>query len=124
MLQISRSATLAALLATIAIACVACQKPGPVNGQMTVTILGDNGSRSFSPGTVSVPLGTVVTWINQDAQGHTVTMPSVFDSGPIPPNGGRWSWVASAAGTYTYHCLIHPDMNGTIVVTVPTPTGY
>jgi plastocyanin len=124
MLHLSRSATAAAFLVTVAIACVACQKQGPVNGQMTVNIKSDSGSRSFDPGTVTVPLGTVVTWINQDAQGHTVTMPSVFDSGPIPPNGGRWSWVASAAGTYTYHCLIHPDMNGTIIVTVPQPTSY
>lgn len=124
MLHNIRSATLAALLATVAVACVACQKQGPVNGQMTVTIAGDNGSRSFNPGSISVPMGTIVTWINQDGQGHTVTMPGVFDSGPIPPNGGRWSWVASVAGTFTYHCLIHPGMNGTITVTVPAPTPY
>lgn len=91
---------------------------------MTVIINGDSGSRSFAPGKFSVPLGTIVTWVNNDAVGHTVTMPQVFDSGPIPPNGGRWSWVASVAGTYTYHCLIHPDMNGTITVTVPQPTSY
>ena len=124
MQSIRRRATLAAVLATVAIACAGCQQPGPVNGQMTVTIAGDNGSKSFSPGNFSVPMGTIVTWINQDSQGHTVTMPGVFDSGPIPPNGGRWSWVASIAGTFTYHCLIHPDMNGTLTVTVPTPTGY
>ena len=58
------------------------------------------------------------------AAGATVTVPGVFDSGPIPPNGGRWSWVASVAGTFTYHCLIHPDMNGTVSVTVPSPTSY
>jgi plastocyanin len=124
MLHFTRGATFAALLATVAIACVACHKPGPVDGQMVVNIDGDHGNKSFNPGTVSVPMGTVVTWINRDVQGHTVTMPGVFDSGPIPPNGGRWSWVASAAGTFTYHCLIHPGMNGTIVVTVPVPTGY
>jgi plastocyanin len=91
---------------------------------MTVMISGDSGSRSFNPGKFSVPMGTIVTWVNDDAVGHTVTAPGVFDSGPIPPNGGRWSWVASIAGTYTYHCLIHPDMNGTLTVTVPQPTSY
>lgn len=124
MLHFTRGAAVAALLATVAIACVACHKQGPVDGQMVVNIVGDNGGRSFNPGSISVPMGTVITWINQDAQGHTVTMPGVFDSGPIPPNGGRWSWVASAAGTFTYHCLIHPGMNGTIVVTVPAPTSF
>ena len=124
MLPTVRSATLAALLAMVAIVCAGCQKHGPENGQLVVTIKGDDGSRSFTPGNVSVPMGTIVTWINQDSQGHTVTVPGVFDSGPIPPNGGRWSWVASVAGTFTYHCLIHPDMNGSVSVTVPSPTSY
>jgi plastocyanin len=124
-MHITRRATFAAILAMVTVACVACQKPGgPVNGQMTILITGDSGNRSFNPGNVSVPLGTIVTWINQDSQPHTVTVPSVFDSGPIPPNGGRWSWVASVAGTFTYHSLIQPDMNGTITVTVPAPTSY
>ena len=120
----TRSGALAAILGATVVAFSGCQKPGPVNGQLTVAITHDNGSKSFDPGNVSVPEGTIVTWINQDSVGHTVTAPGVFDSGPIPPNGGRWSWVASVAGTFTYHCLIHPDMNGTITVTVPAPTGY
>jgi plastocyanin len=124
MRHIKRSATLAALLAMVAIACVACQKPGPSNGQMTIYITGDNGGHSFSPGSISVPFGTIVTWINQDSQPHTVTVPDVFDSGPIPPNGGRWSWGASVVGTFTYHSLIQPDMNGTITVTAPTQSNY
>jgi plastocyanin len=120
-----RSAALAAILLATAAACASCQQhPGPTDGQMTVFITADSGSRSFNPGKFSVPMGTIVTWVNNDAVGHTVTEPGVFDSGPIPPNGGRWSWVASIAGTYTYHCLIHPDMNGTLTVTVPAPTGY
>lgn len=120
-----RSAAISAILLATAAACASCQQqPGPVNGQMTVLISGDSGSRSFNPGKFSVPMGTIVTWVNNDTVGHTVTEPGVFDSGPIPPNGGRWSWVASIAGTYTYHCLIHPDMNGTLTVTVPAPTNY
>ena len=120
-----RSAAIAALLLATAVASASCQQhPGPTDGQMTVFITADSGSRSFNPGKFSVPMGTIVTWVNNDAVGHTVTEPGVFDSGPIPPNGGRWSWVASIAGTFTYHCLIHPDMNGTLTVTVPAPTGY
>ena len=102
---------------------VACQQPAQ-NGQQTVYITGDSGGHSFNPGNVSVQVGTIVTWINQDTKPHTVTDVGVFDSGPIPPNGGRWSWGASAVGSYTYHCLIDPDMNGTIVVTTPTVVGY
>jgi len=124
MLHITRSATVAAILAAVAVACVGCQKPaGPQNGQMTIYINGDQGAKSFNPSNATIPAGTIITWINQDTQAHTVTLPGAFDSGPIPPNGGRWSWGASAQGTFTYHCLIHPDMNGTIVVIAPATTS-
>jgi plastocyanin len=125
MLKATRGAALAALLVAVSIACISCQqKPTPSNGQMVVYILGDKGSNSFSPGKFTVSLGTIVTWINQDTEAHTVTDPGVFDSGPIPPNGGRWSWGASVVGTFTYHSLIQPDMNGTVIVTSPTQTSY
>src|SRR5215472_3002120 len=123
MLHISRSATLAAILSGVAVACVACHQNTATNGQLTIYIVGDKGSHSFNPGDLSVPMGTIVTWINQDSQPHTVTDPGAFDSGPIPPSGGRWSWGASQQGTFTYHCLIDPDMNGTITVTAPTQTS-
>lgn len=109
----------------VSIACIACQqKPAPSNGQLVVNIVGDKGSSSFNPGKFTVSMGTIVTWINQDTVAHTVTDPGVFDSGPIPPNGGRWSWGAASVGTFTYHCLIHPDMNGTVTVTSPTQSSY
>lgn len=124
MLLDRRSATLAALLLVATVACAACHQNTPQNGQSTVYIVSDKGGRSFNPGSFSVPLGTIVTWINNDSQPHTVTDPGVFDSGPIPPNGGRWSWGAASVGTFTYHCLIDPDMNGTITVTSPTQSAY
>jgi plastocyanin len=123
MRHLFRSATFAAFLAALSVACGACQQPNQSNGVTTVSIVGDSGDHSFSPGKLFVTIGTIVTWVNQDSKPHTVTDPGVFDSGPIPPNGGRWSWGASVAGSFTYHCLIDPDMNGTIVVSPPTPTS-
>jgi plastocyanin len=115
-----RVAGLACVLAFALFWGLGCQ-PKEQSGFVTVNILGDRGNRSYDPGNITVDMGTVVTWINQDSQGHTVTMAGAFDSGPIPPSGGRWSWVASSAGTFTYHCLIHPEMNGTVTVVVPPP---
>ncbi len=115
-----RLAGLACVLALALFSSVGCQ-PKEQSGFTTINILGDRGKGSYDPGNVTVDMGTVVTWINQDSQGHTVTAPGAFDSGPVPPNGGRWAWVASTEGTFTYHCLIHPGMNGTITVVVPPP---
>jgi len=84
--------------------------PPPVTN--TVSIV----NMTFSPATLNVPVGTTVTWTNNDNMTHTVTSDaSGFDSGDIAP-GGKYSKVFSVAGTYAYHCTIHPGMKGTITV--------
>jgi plastocyanin len=70
---------------------------------------------AFTPATISVSAGTPVSWTNADAATHTIT----FDNGP---DCGRLNTAAStsvtfaAAGTYNYHCSIHPSMRGTVTV--------
>jgi len=55
-------------------------------------------------------------WTNNDSIPHTTTSnASGWDSGTIQP-GGQFSSTFSAAGTFAYHCNIHPGMTGTIVV--------
>lgn len=71
---------------------------------------------SFSPASLTVTAGTTVTWTNNDGMTHTVTADDAsFDSGNITM-GSKYSRLYSTAGTYTYHCTIHPTMKGTIVV--------
>jgi plastocyanin len=71
---------------------------------------------SFSPSSLTVTAGTTVTWTNNDNMTHTVTADDVsFDSGNITM-GSKFSKAFSTAGTYTYHCTIHPTMKGTIIV--------
>ena len=71
---------------------------------------------AFSPATVTVAVGTTVTWTNQDAVAHTATSDtSAFTTGTIDP-GKSASVTFSQAGTFPYHCLIHPNMLGTVVV--------
>ena len=72
---------------------------------------------AFQPASLEVSVGTTVTWTNSGASPHTVTADNgAFDSGRLPP-GARFSQTFDAAGTFTYHCKIHPQMAGTIVVT-------
>ncbi len=109
----------ACLLSVISFACVSCSQKAK-SGQVTIVI----NSNSFSPGSLTVTEGTLVTWINQDSQPHTATAIGAFDSGPIAPNGGRWSWVAAIPGTFQYHSAIQPNMAGSITIVVPGPTSY
>lgn len=79
---------------------------------MAITIQGF----AFNPATITVPVGTKVTWTNKDAATHTVTSDSgVFDSKNLP-TGNTFSYTFSQAGTFAYHCNIHKTMTATIVV--------
>ncbi|MEE9164177.1 MAG: plastocyanin/azurin family copper-binding protein [Thermoplasmata archaeon] len=71
----------------------------------------------YSPGTLTVAAGTTITWVNQDIVIHTVTSDvGLFDSGSMLP-GDRFSFTFTTPGTFTYGCIPHPFMRGTVVVT-------
>ena len=73
---------------------------------------------AFNPPSVTVSVGQTVAWAFQDANPHTVTADD--DSFTSPKgglaNGKTYSHSFDKAGTYTYHCFIHPQMLGTVVV--------
>ena len=72
---------------------------------------------AFQPASIEVPAGSTVTWTNTGAAPHTVTADDgAFDSGQLKP-GATFSQTFTTPGTYTYHCEIHPQMTGTVVVT-------
>ena len=71
---------------------------------------------SFQPATITVPVGTTVTWTNTDSAGHTVAADDgSFTSGTLG-TGAMFSQTFSTAGTFAYHCSIHASMTGTVVV--------
>jgi plastocyanin len=88
-------------------------------GQVTINI----DAKGYKPGKITVAEGTLVTWINNDTQPHTATAIGAFDSGPIPPNGGRWTWVAAVPGTFQYKSLMNPGMAAEITIIVNGPTA-
>ena len=72
---------------------------------------------AFDPKTVSIPAGDTIYYTFQGVQ-HNV----VFDTQGSPANVGTTSSttvkrIFPAAGTFNYHCSIHPQMTGTITVT-------
>jgi plastocyanin len=72
---------------------------------------------AFNPDTLSVPVGTTVTWNNLDNTAHTATADDgSFQSGTLQP-GQSFSFQFQDAGTFTYNCAFHPNMQGTIEVT-------
>jgi plastocyanin len=79
---------------------------------------------AFDPTTITVQVGDSVTWTNQDSTAHTATASGAFDTGNIASSASK-SITFATAGTFAYHCTIHPTMTGTVVVqagTAPEPT--
>ena len=72
-------------------------------------------SFAFSPATLKTRVGQKVTWTNRQGVAHTVTANGAAFNHPMP-SGARFSFAFTKAGTFAYHCTIHPSMHGTIVV--------
>ena len=92
----------------------------------TASMSGASGSGSnvsvinqvkFLNSEVRVPAGTAVEFDNQDSQPHTATSDNgMFDTGLIAA-GAKHSVTFAKAGTFAYHCSLHPFMKAQIVVT-------
>jgi plastocyanin len=68
---------------------------------------------SFSPKPLTVTTGSTITVINDDSTAHTFTANNgAFDTGDVG-GGQRGRVTVDRAGTFAYHCEIHPFMTGT-----------
>jgi len=72
---------------------------------------------AFAPATLTVKVGTTVTWTNRDEEPHTVTAQNGTFRSPGMGTGATYSYTFTRAGSVDYLCTIHPFMHGTVVVT-------
>ena len=91
---------------------------------------------SFSPAAVTIKAGTTVHWANRGPSAHTTTSDNgTWDSGSLAgPSasggayggngspGGSFDFTFTQAGTFSYHCSLHPpstfpNFTGTVIVT-------
>jgi plastocyanin len=93
--------------------------PSPTPSGPSVTIV--SGAQSltttaYNPNPLTVAVGATVTWMNNDNTAHTATANTgAFDTGTIQP-GGQASKQFMTAGSFPYHCTIHPGMVAVINV--------
>ena len=99
-----------------------------------VTVVPDLGSGSstddcvdveygcFIPGTATVDLGGKVIFSNTDSAAHTFSAGSAAD-GPtgefdtsMVMAGNSYEWTADVVGEIPYFCMVHPWMDGMIIV--------
>ncbi len=86
--------------------------PGTPNA-VTITIMRQAGTQSFSPNPASAG-GRMVVFRNGDSIVHRVRMnDGSVDTGDIAPGATSRAIEMPAAGT-NYHCPLHPDMVGAV----------
>jgi plastocyanin len=125
----------AVLCAVAALAVAGCGASGSASGAASDTPSASSASSQSAAGTgtamsasvitikdfsfttpASVSPGATVTVDNKDGLDHTVTADrgGAFDS---PAPAGKSSFTApTKPGSYPFHCSIHPEMHGTLVV--------
>ena len=113
---------LSLLAGTLALAGSACGSSSPsapttTSANVTISILGDRGSQSYSPNPTTMRVGQTVAWQNNDSIAHNATQDAgAFASITVNAGGITTPITMSTAGTFTYHCTIHPGMVGTLTV--------
>ena len=72
---------------------------------------------TFSPVTVTVPVGSTVRWTNHDDIPHTVVSndKTSFKSKALDTDDS-FSYTFTKPGTYLYFCSIHPKMTAKVIV--------
>lgn len=71
---------------------------------------------AFNPGILTVPVGTRVTWTNQDDIPHTVVSTQKTFASPVLDTGEKFSHEFTSPGEHSYYCSMHPKMRGHLVV--------
>ena len=78
----------------------------------------------FNPTNITVPKGTMVTWINNDNVPHKVVSDPYTTHSDLPGlesktinPGESYSYTFNILGSWVYHCHFKPEMQGRVIVT-------
>ena len=80
----------------------------------------------FTPNPIRITAGSTVTWSNTTGVAHTATSNTgAWSTGNIAAGGTSGAIAFPTAGTFSYHCAIHPTMMGAVIVSAaaPAPTS-
>ena len=114
-----KSVCILGLLATVMVATLLLSAGSPGSSANTAEpasaeVKVDNFS--FGPATLTVAVGTTVTWTNRDDIPHTIVSTDKVFKSKVLDTDEKFSFTFSKSGTYPYFCSIHPKMTGSVVV--------
>jgi amicyanin len=102
------------LIAALAVVASSVPAAALANAPHPVTV--EIRDMKYAPNTLTIAVGTKVTWINRDTMPHTVTDRNRSFASAALDAGESYSYTFAAPGEFTYSCLIHPFMVGKVIV--------
>lgn len=96
---------------------------GPAQADTTLAAM--IGNYKYQPNPITVNVGDVVIWTNNDQAPHDVTStsgPTKLASPELNQND-QWGYKFTQPGAYSYYCTLHPDMRATLTVVAATASG-
>jgi plastocyanin len=78
---------------------------------------------TFAPATLTIPVGTTVTWVNADDIPHVVSEKNRAFKSKTLDTDDKFSFTFSTPGTIEYFCTLHPHMVGKIIVQASQPAS-
>lgn len=92
-------------------------RPESANGAhpvATANVTIDNFT--FTPQTITVKVGTKITWTNHDDIPHSVMSANAEFHSKALDTDDSFSFTPTKPGTYSYFCSLHPKMTAQLVV--------
>ncbi|HVR45859.1 MAG TPA: cupredoxin family copper-binding protein [Candidatus Binatia bacterium] len=123
--MLAPASALAAVAVVMFAAAAVCAKTGPGNSNSVglagvppdPTVAVKISEFAYKPATVTIKVGTTLKWTNYDSIQHTVTARhGAFKSGNLGL-GKSFSHTFKTTGKFSYYCIFHTFMNGTVIVT-------
>jgi plastocyanin len=71
---------------------------------------------TFKPDAVTIPVGTRITWQNDDDIPHSIVETTGKFHSMALDTEDKFSFTFDKAGTFEYFCGLHPHMKGKVVV--------
>ena len=114
---VAAAATLSACSPPFAAACSA-KGAATATAANTVKVADSQKQGAYQPDPVTVQAGQSVTWTWEDqANQHSVSADDSSFESCLQGASSTFTTTFVKAGTYAYHCSIHPQMKGTVTVT-------
>ena len=112
----NRNVTLMMLVLTFSLSIIPSAYVQSNNDISIVSDASTLADKSYDPNPLTINQGDTVTWTNKDFGIHTVTEnQELFGSDDLRPDQ-TFDHTFDSAGTYDYHCKLHPTMIGKIIV--------